>query len=387
MILLGLVVFTNIIESMILMPLASTIKSVLAINDDQWGILISSYLFSSFFAGVISIFLMDRFDRKKALLFVYVMFILGTTLCGISETYEMLVFARIFAGFFGGVISALVLAIVADLIAVEHRGKATGIVMAGFSTAAALGVPMGLYLGLNWNWHAPFYFIVLFSLLVLIGLVVVLPSISGHVEKAKTINKWLTMKQILGNKNQRIALLFSVILLFGQFGIIPFLADYVSHNMGFAQEDLVWMYFTGGILTFITNPIVGYLADKFGQGKIFLIMMLLSCIPIYFVTSLQETEMYVVLIATCGFFVFAGGRNVPGTAVVMGTAAPHERGAFMSIRSAMQQLMSGVSVILASFIVYQDENQLYHHFEWVGYIAIFTSLSAYVLFRKIKSNH
>ena len=112
---LALVVFTNIIESMILMPLSSTIKAALSMNDNQWGVIISSYLFSAFIAGILSIFVIDKFDRKRFLFVLYALFIFGTLLCGLAETYEFLVFARIFAGFFGGVISAVVLAIVGDV--------------------------------------------------------------------------------------------------------------------------------------------------------------------------------------------------------------------------------------------------------------------------------
>ena len=130
MILLALVIFTNILESMILMPLASTIKQDLVMDDNQWGVIISSYLFSAFIAGFLSIAVIDKFDRKKFLIVIYALFIFGTVMCGISTSYEFLVFARIFAGFFGGVLSAQVMAIVGDLVQPEHRGKATGIVMA-----------------------------------------------------------------------------------------------------------------------------------------------------------------------------------------------------------------------------------------------------------------
>ena len=61
MIILAGVVFTNILESMILMPLASTIKADLNMDDNQWGIAISVYLFAAFVAGILSIFFIDKF--------------------------------------------------------------------------------------------------------------------------------------------------------------------------------------------------------------------------------------------------------------------------------------------------------------------------------------
>lgn len=387
MVILALVIFTNIIESMILMPLASTIKADLNMNDDQWGIVISSYLFSAFIAGVLSIFVIDKFDRKRFLIFLYLLFILGTFLCAIAETYEFLVFARMFAGFFGGVISAVVLAIVGDVIPVKHRGKATGIVMAGFSTAAALGIPLGLFLGLNWNWHMPFFFLVGLSFLALILVMVVLPLMKGHLEQAREVKSWNILSRIPKNRNQMKALFFSCTILFGQFAIIPYLADYVEHNIGFEKKELVWMYFFGGIMTFITNPFIGYLSDRFGQLKVFLIIMLISCIPIFMITSMGENPMPVVLIVTSGFFVFAGGRNIPGTAIVLSTAAPFERGGFMSIRSALQQLASGIAVLLGSWILTQDTTGKYFNFELIGYIAVGTSVLSYFILRTIKSDY
>jgi predicted MFS family arabinose efflux permease len=387
MIILGVVVFTNIIESMILMPMASTIKATLHINDNQWGIVISSYLFSAFAAGITSIFLVDKFDRKNFLLVVYSLFIIGTLLCGLSTSYELLVFARIVAGFFGGVISAVTLSIVGDLIAAEHRGTATGIVMAGFSTAAALGIPLGLYLGLNWSWHAPFFFIVGMSLITLVAIFFVMPPVNAHLAKASEVKSWEILRRIPKNSNQVKALIFSCLLLFGQFGIIPYLADYVEHNIGFKKNELVWMYFFGGILTFITNPFIGYLSDRFGQKRIFLIVMLISCVPIALLTSMGKSPMPVVLIVTSGFFVFAGGRNIPGTATVISTAAPYERGGFMSVRSAAQQLASGIAVLLGSWILYQDANGKYFNFEFIGYIALGTSVVSYFILRTIKSTY
>lgn len=387
MILLALVIFTNILESMILMPLASTIKQDLGMDDNQWGVIISSYLFSAFIAGFLSIAVIDRFDRKKFLIAVYALFISGTVMCGIANSYEFLVFARIFAGFFGGILSAQVLAIVGDLVQPEHRGKATGIVMAGFSTAAALGIPLGISIGLTWSWQMPFFFIVGLSVLTWFALILFLPEMIGNRSGISMLQSYKILGRVVNNKNQLKALLFSTTIIFGQFAIIPYLADYVEHNIGFEKNELVWMYFFGGIMTFITNPFIGLLADKFGQLKVFLVIMLISCIPIMLITSMGENPIPVVLIVTSGFFIFAGGRNIPGTALVLSTAAPYERGGFMSIRSAVQQLGSGVAVMLGSWILYQDDLGKYINFEIVGYIAVTTSILSYFILRTIKSEY
>lgn len=69
---------------------------------------------------------------------------------------------------------------------------------------------------------------------------------------------------------------------------------------------------------------------------------------------------------------------------MIATAAPYERGGFMAIRSALQQLASGLAVMISSFIVYQDETGKYFNFEYVGYLAVATSIISYLLLRNVK---
>lgn len=383
MIILAAVVFTNILESMILMPLSPTIKAELGMDEKQWGLAISVYLFSAFVAGIGSIFIIDRFDRKRFLITQYALFILGTLLCGLATSYEFLLFARIMAGFFGGVIGAIVMSIVGDLIRPEHRGKATGIVMAGFSSAAGLGIPLGLWLGHTWNWHMPFFFLVGLSVIALVLLILYLPNVNKHLE-GPTHKSYMILKTVWKNSDQIKGLLFTSTILFGQFAIIPYLADFMVHNVGLKEDQLVWMYFFGGILTFITNPYIGYLADKYGQLRVFLVVMSISLIPLAIITNMGVNPLPVILIVTTAFFIFAGGRNIPGTAIVMGTAAPHERGGYMSIRSAFQQFASGFAVILGSWLITQQKDGSYLHFEYVGYLAIGTSILSYFLLKTIK---
>ena len=383
MIILASVVFTNILESMILMPLSPTIKEDLGMDEKQWGMAISVYMFTGFIAGIASIFIIDRFDRKRFLIIQYALFIVGTLLCGLATSFEFLVFARSMAGFFGGVIGAVVLAIVGDLIPAQHRGKATGIVMAGFSSAAGLGIPLGLWLGHSWNWHMPFFFSVGISLITLILLIFFLPSVNKHMG-TQAQKSYMILKTVWKNGNQLKGLLFTALLLFGQFAVIPYLADFMVHNVGLKENQLVWMYFFGGILTFVTNPSIGYLADRFGQLRTFLFAMGISLIPIYVLTNMTVNPLPIILIVSTAFFVFAGGRNIPGTAIVLGTAAPHERGAYMSIRSAFQQFAGGIAVLLGSWIVTQRPNGFYLHFEIVGYVAIATSVLSFFILRTIK---
>src|SRR5205807_479554 len=119
--------------------------------------IVSSYGISAGVAGLAAGFFLDRFDRKKALLWLFLGFALGTLLCAMADNYKLLVAARFFAGAFGGVVGAVILAIVGDVIPMERRGAAMGMVMSAFSVSSIVGVPLGLLLASHYNWHVPFY--------------------------------------------------------------------------------------------------------------------------------------------------------------------------------------------------------------------------------------
>ena len=116
----------------------------------------SAYAFSAGVSGLLAAGFADRFDRKKLLLFFYAGFIVGTLWCGLAQTFESLLLARIVTGLFGGVIGSVVLAIATDLFPPQMRGRVMGFIQTAFAASQVLGIPLGIYLSNRWNWHVPF---------------------------------------------------------------------------------------------------------------------------------------------------------------------------------------------------------------------------------------
>ena len=113
--LLALTQFTVVLDFMVMSPLGDLLMKSMNISTYQFGIVVSSYAFSAGISGFLTASFADKFDRKKLLLVFYIGFIIGTLLCGIVNSFNLLVFARIFTGLFGGVISSISMAIIADL--------------------------------------------------------------------------------------------------------------------------------------------------------------------------------------------------------------------------------------------------------------------------------
>src|SRR5688572_1825681 len=105
---LAAVMFTHILDAMILLPMIPVLKQTLDITTQQGGFLISSYGLSAFVSAILATFWVDRFDRKKVLLGLYIGFLAGTLACGAAIDYTFFLVARIFTGFFGGIAGAIV---------------------------------------------------------------------------------------------------------------------------------------------------------------------------------------------------------------------------------------------------------------------------------------
>ena len=179
--------FTHILDFIIMMPLSNYLIPYFNITAFQFSLLVASYSISAFVSGLVIALVIDRFDRKKSLLFAYIGFLIGTISCGFAYSFELLLAARILAGLFGGIIGAQVLAIVADLFSYERRGRAMGAVMSAFAVASILGVPISLYLTnlFNYDWHVPFILVGSLGILFVPLIIKFIPSIKGHITRKR----------------------------------------------------------------------------------------------------------------------------------------------------------------------------------------------------------
>jgi predicted MFS family arabinose efflux permease len=377
--------FTHIVDFMILMPLGPQLMRIFDITPREFGLLVSSYTFSAGISSFLGAFFLDKYDRRKILLWVFSGFLIGTLACALSPNFLILLMSRLVSGVFGGLTSALILAIIGDVIPDNRRGTAMGLVMAAFSVASVFGVPFGLFIASISNWHAPFFFLAGMSLVILVLIFRYVPSITGHlVEVKKKPSPVEVIRRVTGNPNQMKAITLTIMMMFGQFTIIPFLSPYMVANVGFTDMQLTYIYMAGGFFTIFTSPWVGRMTDKYGKIKVFTIFMTLNLIPLAIITHLQATPIPYVLLITTLFFVTSNGRMVPAAALITGTAKAENRGSFLSFNSAVQQLAAGLASFVAGMILAEGINGELLNYHIVGYLAIFFSIICIPLARRIK---
>src|SRR5688500_9696288 len=104
---LALLQFTVVLDFMVLSPLGDILMKSMHMSTAQFGSVVSAYALSAGVSGFLAAGFADKFDRKKLLLFFYTGFVAGTLFCGLANTDEALLVARIVTGIFGGVISSI----------------------------------------------------------------------------------------------------------------------------------------------------------------------------------------------------------------------------------------------------------------------------------------
>ena len=371
LLLLAAINFTHILDFMIMMPLGNFLMPYFDISAGAFAAIVASYNFAAFFTGIIAAFVVDRFDRKKVLIFGYIGFLLGTLCCAVAPTYWLLIAARIVAGLFGGLVGAQVLSIVADLIPYERRGRAMSWLMAAFSLASVLGVPLSLYLAKYAGWHSPFYLIVGVGIIVFFAVLKYIPSMTSHIAKVGSEkNMQETFFAVFTVPTQRAALLLSGTVMLGHFLIIPFINPFLEYNMGFSRDQTPMIYLVGGATTIVTGLIWGRLADRFGKLKIFTIAGVLSLIPVYVITHMPDWP-YALILALFGFwFAMANGRTIATQAMVSQVVQPANRGSFMSFNSSMQQLFTGAASTIAGLVVYSAADHRIYNYPVLGWMSV-----------------
>jgi predicted MFS family arabinose efflux permease len=381
--------FSHILDFMIMMPLGPILMHEFGIGTHQFGFLVASYSFSAALAGVLAATFVDKFERKRLLLTVFALFGLATLACGLSPSYATLLIARGLAGAFGGIIGAMVQTLVGDLIPFERRATASGVISASFSLSTVAGVPLSLWLANHFQWRAPFILIACSTVLFLIVALRHLPDVRHHLSpstgsgQAKRAHPFSAMFEVLNDANHLRALIFTMLILFSGFTVIPYITVYAVSNVGISLHDIPYVYLAGGAATLISSRLIGRWADAAGKVKIYRIMAIFATLPLFAVTQIGAAPLWVWLICTTLFFVLISGRMIPAMAIITSAAQPKLRGTFMSLNSATQQLASGLAATLAGFITTQNAAGQIIGYDRVGYVAIAANLLAIAFVTRI----
>lgn len=369
--LLMLTQFTLIMDFMVMMPLGPQIMRALHISPAQFAAAVSAYSICGGLSGLLAATYIDRFDRRKLLLAMYALFAVSNLACALADSYALLLASRAFAGISGGVLGSIIMAIIADVIPAQRRGAATGTVMTSFAIASVIGVPVGVLLGAHFHWSAPFWLLVALSLLVWVGGSRIVPPLNQHLsrERVPLRRAFPNLFKLFANPRHLNAFALTLMLTTSQMLVIPFISPMLVANHGIEPSQLSWMYMAGGVAAFFTSRYIGRLADRYGKQLVYRVAVVVSLVPVLFITHLPAVGFLAMLLFFPFFMVTMNGRMVPLQALQTTVPQPEQRGAYLSANSAVMSLGTGLGAWLGGLMLSTDASGRIAGYGAVGWIA------------------
>lgn len=388
---LSFIQFTVILDFMVLSPLGAILMPALSISTTQFGAVVSAYAFSAGISGLLAAGFADKYDRKRLLMFFYVGFLFGTTLCAMANNYHFLLIARIITGIFGGVIGSVSFAIISDIFKVEVRGRVMGFVQMSVSASQILGLPIGLWLATHYDWHASFWMIVIVGIIAGIVILVKMKPITEHLSLQINYNAIQHLKNTLSNTFYLRAYMATILLATGGFMLMPFGSAFSTNNLGLTLKQLPILYGITGLFSIVSGPFLGKLSDRIGKFNLFTIGSVLSMVIIGIYTHMSITPLWLVTAMSVLMFTGISSRMIASSALLMAVPEAKDRGAFMSVNSSIQQISGGVASFVAGLIVVQKSNGLLERYDVLGFTVIGSMIVAigliYWLDMLIKGRH
>uniref|UniRef100_B0T943 Major facilitator superfamily MFS_1 n=1 Tax=Caulobacter sp. (strain K31) TaxID=366602 RepID=B0T943_CAUSK len=159
----------------VIMGLLPGVARDLDVSIPAAGWIVTAYALGIALGGPIMALATARMPRKRALLVLMGLFVLGNALCALSPNYSLLLLARVVTAMGQGSFFGIGAVLAASLVPDHRKATAIATMFAGLTLANVAGVPLGTALG-NWaGWRAPFWAITAFGLLALVGLAAILP--------------------------------------------------------------------------------------------------------------------------------------------------------------------------------------------------------------------
>ena len=239
----------------IIMGLLPDLAHSFRVSIPKTGILVSGYALSVTLGSPLVALAVSRMDRKRALLILMGMFVVGNALCALSPSFLLLLFARILtalchAAFFG--IGSIV---ASHLVPRSERAQAIALMFAGLTLANVLGVPAGTALGQAFGWRFAFWALVPLGLIAGVGLYRLVPS-----QPAEKIHLKHEFHAVLRPQVQLVLALstLSSVALFCVFTYIAPILEQVTH---FSPGAVTRVLVVFGVGITLGNLVGGRLAD------------------------------------------------------------------------------------------------------------------------------
>ncbi|MEL0638693.1 MFS transporter [Marinomonas sp. TI.3.20] len=313
------------------------------ITEDIAGYLVSGYAFSVAIGAVLLTALMIKMEKRKSLMLLTGLFILGNLTCAMASSYETLLAGRIIAALCHGAFFSIGAVVASEMVLENRKAAAISLMFAGLTVSNVIGVPIGTFVGLEAGWRATFWVLAIIGIITSIGIRTLIPimPVKANTNLAKELGVFYR-PQVWVSALMSILSFGAVI---GGFTYIAFTLTEVSH---FSESMIPWLLVLFGIGTFVGNIYGGKAADKSLDMSLGGALIVLAAVLTVFAMNAQNQALTIICLLLMGTI---GLATAPGLQLRMmkyagdaPTVASGANIAAFNIGNALGALLGGIAI-------------------------------------------
>jgi MFS transporter, DHA1 family, inner membrane transport protein len=324
----------------IIMGLLPDLAHSFRVSIPKTGILVSGYALSVTLGSPLVALALSRMDRKRALLILMGMFLVGNALCALAPTFLLLLLARILTALCHGAFFGIGSIVASHLVPRSERAQAIAFMFSGLTLANVLGVPAGTALGQAFGWRFAFWALVPICLIAGLGLLRLVPHLPAEKMHLKHEFHAALRPQV------QLVLALSTLSSVSLFCVFTYIAPILEQVTHLSPAAVTRVLVVFGVGITVGNLLGGRLAD-WKQMPVLLVGIMLLIVMFLAMPFLELTVVPAVLmVLVWGCIHFAAGAPLQSRIVDQAKGAPNlastlNQGAF-NLGNALGASLGGI---------------------------------------------
>src|SRR5271154_2942763 len=208
----------------------------------QTGLLVSGYAIGVAVGGPVIVAITSSQPRKRTLLQLCAIFVVGHALAALAPDYGLLMSARVLAAISHACFLGIAAIVAAGSVPPERSARAVSFVWLGFSAASLVGVPTATAIGHAFGWRAAFWMLAVVGVVAGAALQLWMPA-SRPTEGSSLRREVVALRrpQVL------LAMAMSLLVCASTFAVFTYVAPLLREDTGISVGALPLMLFLFGV--------------------------------------------------------------------------------------------------------------------------------------------
>ncbi|MGW1256137.1 MFS transporter [Streptomyces sp. NPDC002513] len=263
------------------------------------GLLVTGYALGVMFGAPVMTALGTRVSRKRMLMLLMGLFIIGNLLSAIAPVFALMLVGRVVASLAHGAFFGIGSVVAAELVAPQKKAGAISMMFSSLTVANVVGVPLGTLIGQTAGWRITFALVAALGVLGLLGVAKLVPEMPRP-EGVHLRHELAAFK----NAQVLLAMAMTVLGFGGVFAAITYIAPMMTHVAGFAGGSVTWLLVLFGLGMVGGNLIGGRYADRALMPMLYVSLGGLAIVLALFTITAHHkvlAALTIVLIGALGF--------------------------------------------------------------------------------------